>query len=608
MTKVALLRMGKRVLLLFTLSVTLLPLHAQYGLVVEPVDKDSAVFSKILSIPGSFKSRLQCTDYLRKLPGLLQSKGYASASIDSLRYDSTAAFIRLFLGDTYQWATLQTDSVERRLLDAAGFHAADYSGAPLNLPRMQLLQTKLLDYLDDNGYPFAKVELDSIQLSGDRLSARLKVEKGPLYKIDSIINLGPASLSNTYLQRYLNLVNGSIYRRSVLQDVSRRLSELPFVKEAQPWSLTRLGTGSILNLYLEPRKSSQINVLVGFLPATQVSANTYDPPRTSLQFTGEATINLRNALGNGETLGLNWQQLQLRSPRLNLLFDQPYLFGSPFGASFNFDLFKKDSSFVTINTRIGTRYAVTNTQSATLFVLNQISNLNYVDTNVVIVTRRLPQEADVRSLSVGLAWDGYNTDYKFNPVRGNEWDVSIAAGTKTIRKNNVIAQLKDKNDPAFDFNRLYDTFKLKSYQFRIKAYGAHFFKLTRVSTIKAGLNLAWFQSPSIFRNELYQIGGYKLLRGFDEESIYASEYAVSTIEYRYLIGRNSNFFAFTDIGWARNNASGRNQRNSFIGAGFGMLLETKAGLFNISLAAGKRNDLDFSLRQSKIHFGYVNFF
>jgi len=99
-----------------------------------------------------------------------------------------------------------------------------------------------------------------------------------------------------------------------------------------------------------------------------------------------------------------------------------------------------------------------------------------------------------------------------------------------------------------------------------------------------------------------------LLRGFDEESIYASKFAVSTAEYRYLIGRNSYLFSFVDFGWAGSAASSGNRSNTFIGAGLGMALETKAGIFNISYAAGKRNDLNFNLRQSKIHFGYVNFF
>jgi hemolysin activation/secretion protein len=107
---------------------------------------------------------------------------------------------------------------------------------------------------------------------------------------------------------------------------------------------------------------------------------------------------------------------------------------------------------------------------------------------------------------------------------------------------------------------------------------------------------------------LFQIGGYKLLRGFDEESIYASQYAVTTAEYRYLIGRNSFLFTFVDFGWARNTASSANSSHTYFGTGLGMALETKAGIFNISYAVGKRNDLNFDLRQSKIHFGYVNFF
>ena len=98
------------------------------------------------------------------------------------------------------------------------------------------------------------------------------------------------------------------------------------------------------------------------------------------------------------------------------------------------------------------------------------------------------------------------------------------------------------------------------------------------------------------------------MRGFDEESIYASRYAVTTAEYRYLVGRNSFLFTFVDFGWVSNTASSAKVSNTYIGAGLGLALETKAGIFNVSFAAGKRNDLDFNIQQSKIHFGYVNFF
>ena len=220
----------------------------------------------------------------------------------------------------------------------------------------------------------------------------------------------------------------------------------------------------------------------------------------------------------------------------------------------------------------------------------------------------MPPEADLRSVNIGINLEWFNTDYRFNPRKGNDLNINAAAGTKKIKKNNVIVQLHDSFDPSYNFNSLYDTVKLKSYQFRIKFTGAHYFRLSRASTLKTALSGGWFQSPNIFRNELFQIGGYKLLRGFDEESIFASQYGVGTIEYRYLLGQNSFLFAFADAGWARNTALSRNISNTFIGAGLGMAFETKAGIFNISYASGKRDDTKFNLRQSKIHIGYVNYF
>ncbi|MBL0134173.1 MAG: BamA/TamA family outer membrane protein [Chitinophagaceae bacterium] len=589
------------------LLIPVIGLQAQLSLTVKSVDKDSA-FIQTLKLQSSFKTSTQRSTYINKLPGLLQAKGYSGASIDSLIVDSLNTILYLYAGEKFTFTYLHTDSIEPRLLDAVNWNPKQFEGKPLNLSQLQQLQENLLEYLENTGYPFAKVELDSILWKENALEARLRIEKGPEYKIDSITNKGTASISNRYLQRYLTILNGSTYRKDVLQSVSRKIDELPFVKEQQPWNLTPIGNGSVLNLYLVPKKSSQINVLVGFLPATQAATNIYENPRTKLQFTGEANIDLKNALGNGESIGLNWQQLQVKSPRLNLSYSQSYLFGSAFGINMAFDLLKKDTSFQTITMQLGTQVSLAKNQSMAVFFQNRQSYLLLVDTNRVIQEKKLPAEGDVRSLSIGVQYDGYTTNFRYNPTKGNEWQVTLLAGTKTIKKNSVIVQLTDKNDPNFDFGTLYDTFQLNSFQFRLKAYAAHYFPITTVSTVKTGINLGWYESPNIFRNELFQIGGYRLLRGFDEESIYASRYATTTIEYRYLIGRNSFLFTFLDGGWAQNTASSSRTSNSYIGAGLGMALETKAGIFNISFAAGKRNDLDFSLRQSKIHFGYVNFF
>jgi len=130
----------------------------------------------------------------------------------------------------------------------------------------------------------------------------------------------------------------------------------------------------------------------------------------------------------------------------------------------------------------------------------------------------------------------------------------------------------------------------------------------RPGFIKLGFNGGVFSSPNTYRNELFLIGGYRLLRGFDEQSILASQYAVGTLEYRYLVGLNSFLFTFLDAGWAKNNVPGYTLNNSFLGAGLGMAFETKAGIFNISYALGKRDNTSFNFHDSKIHLGYVSFF
>jgi outer membrane translocation and assembly module TamA len=509
------------------------------------------------------------------------------------------AICTLYVGETFQWARLHVDSADRKLLDAINWNTKKQA---MSFDQVLAAQQRLLDYLENNGYPFAKIKLDSISFVDQQLEAYLRISKGPLYKIDSIRNFGKASISANFLQRYLGIMNGSYYKKERLLSISKKLNDLAYIQESQPWNLTMLGTGSVLNVYLAPKRSSTINVLVGFLPSSTQTEN------NKLQVTGEANINLKNSLGGGESIGINWQQLQVKSPRLDLSFQQPYMFGSPFGLNASFNLFKKDSSYVNINMQVGAQYAVSANQGGSVFLQSFQTNMLSIDTNSIKSNHTLPEQADIRSVNLGLSYEWYNTDYRYNPRKGNEFVLNLTAGSKTIKKSPVIVGLKDESDPGFDFNSLYDTVKLNSYQFKLKGYLGHFFKLTRVSTLKTAVNGGWYQSPAIFRNELFQIGGYKLLRGFDEESIFASQYAIGTLEYRYLVGRNSYLNYFIDGGWSKNASVYARTSNYYWGTGIGMAMETKAGIFNLSYAVGKRDDTKFNIRQSKIHIGYVNYF
>ncbi len=532
----------------------------------------------------------------------MQSKGYVTASLDSIKYDSLFARVVLYVGHVYQWALLDTKQVDNSILDAVGWRERLFENRPVDFSQVKIWEDKMLNYLENAGYPFGRVYLDSLQFNNENISAILKVEKGPQYRIDSIRVFGNVKISNYYLQRYLEISNGSLYNREKLLKIEKKIRDLAYVQEEKPSDISMLVTGSVINLYLKQKKSSQVNVLVGFLPNTdQLSSK-------KLLVTGEANINLKNALGSGETIGLNWQQLQVKSPRLHIIYQHPYLFNSPVGLDFGFDMFRKDSTFLNVNFQLGAQYMMSSTKSGKIFIQRFQTIVNGMDTNYVLQNYQLPAEADVSSVNLGVDYEFNNTNYRMNPKKGTEFHLIVSAGTKKIKKNSTILNLKDPNNPSFDFGTLYDTVKLNTYQFRVRATVEKYIPIGKQSTIKTAVNAGLFQSGNIFRNELFQIGGFQLLRGFDEESQYLSQFAIGTLEYHYLIGMNSYFYLLADGGWGRNNSQTINADYSYFGTGVGLAFETKAGIFNLAWAVGKRNDTSFDPRQSKIHIGFSNYF
>jgi outer membrane protein assembly factor BamA len=575
----------------------------KYTVKYTSASKDTSSQIQQFNFKTIFETKESAESYISKLPEMLLNKGFPTASVDSVFYDSTYAVAKIYIGEKYKWAQISADSLDPYVLQQTGWNEKQFENKNMDFSRLRLQEQRILEYYENSGYPFAEVSLKNVEIKDDKFTGELSITKGPLYHIDSIHVYGKAKIKNLFLQHYLGIYNGSIYNNEKLQQINKLIRELPFLQQQQSWDVLMLGTGATVNLYLEPKRSSQVNVLIGFVPANTVTGKA--------QITADVHLDLKNALGNGESILLNWQQLQPQSPRLNLGFSKPYIFNSNFGIDFSFDLYKKDSSYLQLNGILGVQYIISSNKTFKIFYQNETDFLltGGVDTNQIIYSKQLPANIDVSSGNVGVGYHFANTNYRLNPRNGNEMDITATAGIKKTSKNNDIVNLKDPLNPNFDFNSLYDSIKLKTYRFKIIANGAHYFPLGKMSTLKTAANIGLLESPQNFQNELFRIGGYQILRGFDEESIYANQYAVFTAEYRYLMGTNSYFFGFSDLGFTQTKFTTTKYSNSFLSAGIGLEFETKFGLLNLSYAVGKRNDVNFDIRNSsKIHFGYINYF
>ena len=216
-----------------------------YSLNAKCVDKTPEFLKNEIGLQTEFPSRPACIDYVNKLPSLLQAKGFVTASLDSIFFDTTSANVVLYIGQQYKWAHINIASADPQLLAVSGWSGKLFTNKPIDFDQLKGFQENMLIHLENNGYPFAKIFLDSISLIEDSVNASLMIDKGPFYKIDSIRVYGNAKISNTFLQHYLDIPNGSVYNREKLLRISKKIRELSFVEEEQPSNMSLLGTGSV---------------------------------------------------------------------------------------------------------------------------------------------------------------------------------------------------------------------------------------------------------------------------------------------------------------------------------------------------------------------------
>ena len=117
-------------------------------------------------------------------------------------------------------------------------------------------------------------------------------------------------------------------------------------------------------------------------------------------------------------------------------------------------------------------------------------------------------------------------------------------------------------------------------------------------------------NDQLFNNEAYRIGGFRSMRGFDEESIFSTSYAILRSELRFQLDKDGYVFGFYDGAWFENSSLNRIgvRRDLAQSFGVGTSFGTTAGIFNLSYALGSQRGNPFLIRTAKIHFGYTSVF
>lgn len=581
---------------LFPLCALLLCNHLNTQSVkLELKGKDFSAAAEVLK----FSSEDAVKDYLLEWRETQFQRAYWEASVDSLlTIDSSHFRAYLHRGPVYRWGQLQAgNDIPQRWLSKAGFRPRLFrSGQPLKHEDWLSVRDSLVSVATNNGYPFAAVGLDSINwLSAGELSAVIRLEKDSLLLFGEPRIPESARINQRFIQRYLNVIPGEVYSRRTIRRLPLMLRRLPYLKLNGNPTVNFEGKQAIVELPLERKAASRFDFVIGVLPNSAQTGK--------LLITGELNGELQNGLGQGERIAVRFQQLRPQTQELQLQFEYPYLLNLPFGLAVEGDLYRRDTQFLNLNYQLAATYRWRSANQVSVFWSRRQTNLLGFDASRVVATNQLPDTLDVRRSFFGLGIEQDETDQIFNPRRGYRLGLSLAAGSRRIQRSQKLLDL--------GLGPRYDSLELSNTQYNLSGQAQWYRSLFAGTVLYLGLHAgAYLSDAPLLPNEQYRLGGAKLLRGFDEQQIFASAYAVMTTEMRLLLGRNAYLYAFGDFAYInpRNRANPDAPNDYPLGFGGGLSFNSRAGVFAVSLALGRRSGETLDLGAPKVHFGYLSVF
>ena len=436
---------------------------------------------------------------------------------------------------------------------------------------------KIVKSYVNNGYPFAKIIFSEQEIIQNQIYIQLNISKGKFCVWKDIIVKGDSSISKNTVQNLIGIKIGSVYNEGTLVNVDRILQQTAFLQILKKSEVLFTDEGVELYVYLENQKTSSFNGAIGLQP---------NPQTQIVGLTGEVQVKLLNALKKAELIELNWRSIQPQTQALAAKLNYPFLFKTPFGLDIKFNLYKRDSTFLELKSYFGVQHNFKNTAQLKGFYQYYTSEILRTN-SATSSSSSFSYLSDFRIQSYGLSFYYKRLNYLPNPSKGFSIYIESSIGKRVLGSDS----LANKEAPVFR----------EALQF------SKFISISKRNVLKLGFDFESYSSNLIFHNERYRFGGLNSLRGFNDEELFASTKLISTLEYRFLLDKNSNVFLFYDQGFYEDRTLVYKKDYPF-GVGAGFSYGTKLGNFSISYALGKQLKNPFELKNGKIHFGYVTYF
>ena len=440
----------------------------------------------------------------------------------------------------------------------------------------------LLRLAAEQGYPFARADVGQIRFSdsggASHADIELRIREGNKVFISNIEVKGNSYTRDAVILRELNIARGVVYQQDRVDNVPQRLNRLDIfqmVKEAVP--VITATDSVILQVEVDEGNATSFDGVVGYIPEQGIAGQSRG------YFTGLINLSFRNLFGTARKFEVYWQRPDQLSEEFRLFYTEPWVFNYPLQASIGLNRRVRDTTFVEWNTRFDARLRL----FENIALIGSISRKTvYPDSTASRQLRLMRQE--VINSEIGIEYD--TRDYAPNPRSGLFYSSAYIYGFK----NNF--------GPSYIF--VEDSVKKKEDLQSIKLTFAWYYNLWTNQVLALELNGMQIKGDRLQISDLFWFGGSRSLRGYRENQFRGDIVAWINGEYRFILGRNSRLFVFSDWG-VYQDLLGNQKANQWLpGYGLGIRFETPLGILGVDYGLGKGDGFG----EGKIHFGIVNRF
>lgn len=419
--------------------------------------------------------------------------------------------------------------------------------------------------LENNGYPFAKINFIEQIEDGDKLTLKYEIDSGDFFFIDKIHLKSQDKFHDKTIFNLIDLHVGEKYNEKKLANINNLLSASGMYNLSRPIEvLFKPGKAEVF-IYFKRKRSSTGDGYIGFQQ---------DQITQKLALNGFLNFRLLNAFNHAEVIHADWKSNPDKTQNGHLKVAYPFLFNTPLGIGGELDIRKQDSTFIRTDLSFNLSYYH---PLARFTIFNQLESSD---------TLRVapPNFRSYRKNTIGA------TAELIAPVLSNApWyhpRIHLMGGFFNYR-----------NDTLDDGNQ-----KINNSKYTIEySHSIDFLKFFRLN------NRIQFQgltsNITLARNELVYFGGLRSVRGFYELELSGNDIwsIMNEVEFRPV----DLFSIFLLYDFSSFQSNGHHITNSY-GVGFSFNAENYA--LEIVVANGVLDNNPFQFSNTKIHIGFRSTF